>query len=138
VVARGKKRKSSGEDRRAWLHRREGEGEQAQGWAQVGGQRGMPFRCAWRPLGTGGPTWQDEGRLAEVARVVGRAARRHVGREEGGTGLQQAREAAGGGGSRARGRDRGDRGPEEEDERALVTFKPVLNWRWAQKQKCRV
>jgi hypothetical protein len=57
---------------------------------------------------------------------VGEAARRHVGREEGGAGLQQAREAAGGGGSRARGTDKGDRGPEEEDED-----------RFAKTQKCK-
>jgi hypothetical protein len=86
----------------------------------------VPFGCAWRPLSTGGPMWQDEGRPAEAARAVGEAARRHVGREEGGVGLQQAREAAGDGGSRARGRDRGDRGPEEEDED-----------RFAKSQKCR-
>jgi hypothetical protein len=49
-----------------------------------------------------------------------------VGREEGGAGLQQAREAAGGGGSRARGTDKGDRGPEEEDED-----------RFAKTQKCK-
>jgi hypothetical protein len=49
-----------------------------------------------------------------------------VGREEGGAGLQQAQEAAGGGGSCARGRDRGDRGPDEEDED-----------RFAKSQKCR-
>jgi hypothetical protein len=60
------------------------------------------------------------------AQAVGEAAKRHVGREEGGAGLQQAREAAGGGGSRVRGRDRGDRGPEEEDED-----------RFAKSQKCR-
>jgi hypothetical protein len=76
----------------------------------------VPFGSAWRPLGPGGPTWQDEGWPAEAAQAVGGAARRHVGREQGGAGLQRAREVAGGGESRARGRDRGGRGPEEEDE----------------------
>jgi hypothetical protein len=47
--------------------------------------------------------------------VVARGKKRKSS-EEGGSGLQQAWEAAGGGGSHARGRDRGDRGPEEEDE----------------------
>jgi hypothetical protein len=62
----------------------------------------------------------------EAARAVGEAARRHVGREEGGAGLHQAREAADGGGSRARSRDRGDQGPKEEDED-----------RFAKTQKCK-
>jgi hypothetical protein len=86
----------------------------------------VPFGCVWWPLGPGGPTWQDEGRLAEAAQAVGGAARQHVGREEGGVGLQRAWEAAGGGGSRARSRDRRVRGPEEEDED-----------RFAKSHKCR-
>jgi hypothetical protein len=92
---------------------------------RLAGGADVPFGCAWRPLSTGGPTWQDEGRPAEAARAVGGAARRHVGREEGSAGLQRAREAASVGGSRARGRDRGGRGPEEEDED-----------RFAKSQKC--
>jgi hypothetical protein len=91
------------------VEERERESRHRAGLRSTGGAD-VPFGCAWRPLGTGGPTWQDEGRLAEAARAVGEAARRHVGRKEGGAGLRQAREMAGGGGSRARGRDRGDRG----------------------------
>jgi hypothetical protein len=102
--------------RRALLCRREGEGEQAQGRAQVNGRHRRALRVRVTVARHRRPTWQDEERPAEAARAVGEAARRHVGRKEGGAGLQQAREAAGGGGSRVRGRDRGDRGPEEEDE----------------------
>jgi hypothetical protein len=65
--------------RRALLCRREGVGEQAQGRAQVDGRHRRALGCAWRPLGTGGLTWQDEGRPAEAARAVGEAARQHVG-----------------------------------------------------------
>jgi hypothetical protein len=43
------------------------------------GGAGMPFGCAWQPLGTDGPTWQDEGRPVEAARAVGEALRRHMG-----------------------------------------------------------
>jgi hypothetical protein len=101
--------------RSALLRRREGEVEQSQGRAQVNGQH----RRALRVRG---------GRSAPVARC-GRTKggqRRRCGRwerQQGDTwarGGQRrpaaAREAAGGGGSRARSRDRGDRGPEEEDE----------------------
>jgi hypothetical protein len=107
------------------VEERERESRHRAGLRSAGGA-GVPFECAWRPLGPGGPTWQDEGRPAEAAQAVGGAARRHVGREEGGAGLQRAREAVGGGGSRACGRDRGGRGPKEEDED-----------RFAKSQKCR-
>jgi hypothetical protein len=104
--------------RSALLRRREGEGEQSRGRAQVSG------RCQ-RALQVRG------GRSAPVARrgrMKGRQRRRR-GRWErqGDTWARGQRrrpaaawEAAGGGGSRARGRDRGDRGPEEEDEDRFV------------------
>jgi hypothetical protein len=38
----------------------------------------VPLGHAWRPLGTGGTTWQGKGKPAEAARAVGGAARRHV------------------------------------------------------------
>jgi hypothetical protein len=38
----------------------------------------VPLGHAWRPLGTGGLTWQGKGKPAEAARAVGGAARRHV------------------------------------------------------------
>jgi hypothetical protein len=44
---------------------------------------------AWRPLGTGGLTWQDEGRPAEAAQGGGRGSKATRGRGEGGAGLQQ-------------------------------------------------
>jgi hypothetical protein len=117
VVARGRKGKSGEEmgfgssfiGGRCSVEERERESRHRARLRSTGGAD-VPFGCAWRPLGTSGPTWQDEGRPAEAARAVGAAARRHVGREEGCAGLQQAREAADGGGSRVRGRDRGDRG----------------------------
>jgi hypothetical protein len=43
---------------------------------------------AWRPLGTGGLTWQGEGKPAEAARAVGGAARRHAERERAALGQQ--------------------------------------------------
>jgi hypothetical protein len=98
---------------------------------------------AWQPLGIGGPTWLSGGRPAEAARAVGEAAQRHVG--EG-----RAAQACSRLGKRpvaanhARGRDRGDQGLEEDDGgprcnfiekqgpyfNDLITFKPVLKWRW--------
>jgi hypothetical protein len=106
------------------VEERERESRHRAGLRSAGGA-GMPFGCAGRPLGTGGSTWQDEGRPAEAARrwerqqgdTWARGGRRRP---------AVAQEAAGGGGSCARGRDRGGRGPEEEDED-----------RFAKSQKCR-
>jgi hypothetical protein len=63
---------------RCSVEERERESRRRAGLRSAGGAD-VPFGCAWRPLGTGGPTWQDEGRPAEAARAVGEAARRHVG-----------------------------------------------------------
>jgi hypothetical protein len=132
------------------VEERERESRHRAGLRSAGGA-GMPFGCAWRPLGTSGPTWQDGGTPAETARAVGEAARRHVGEGR----AAQACSSSGSGRWRwfmrarqrqrrsgTRGRRRGQickiskvQGPHCN---ALVTFKPVLNWRWAQKQKCRV
>jgi hypothetical protein len=51
---------------------------------------------AWQLLGSGGPTWQGDGRTAEAARAVGGGIGRRV---EGRRRAAGAWEAAGGGGS---------------------------------------
>jgi hypothetical protein len=86
VVARGKKRKSSGEmgfgsgfiGEHGLVEEREREGAVT---GPGSGQRAAPA-CpsgVWQPLGIGGPTWLSRGRPAEATRAVGEAAQRHVG-----------------------------------------------------------
>jgi hypothetical protein len=65
---------------------------------KTAGGAGVPSG-AWQPLRSGSPTWQGEGRTAEAARAVGGGVGRRV---EGRCRAAVAREAAGGGGSRAR------------------------------------
>jgi hypothetical protein len=62
------------------VEERERESRRAAGLRLTGGAD-VPLGHAWRPLGTGGSTWQGEGEPAEAARAVGGAARRHVERE---------------------------------------------------------
>jgi hypothetical protein len=86
VVARGKKRKSSEKmgfglsfiGEHCSVEERERESGHRSELRWTGGAV-VPFGCAWRPLGTSCPMWQDEERPAEAARAVGEAARRHVG-----------------------------------------------------------
>jgi hypothetical protein len=67
---------------------------------------------AWQPLGSGSPTWHGEGRTAEMTRAVEGMARRRVGegsRAAGARGRPAVED------TRARQRNRGTRGLEEED-----------------------
>jgi hypothetical protein len=101
---------------------------------------------AWQLLGSGGPTWQGDGRTAEAARAVGGG---WGDAWMGGAALQKLRKRPAAAVARAQ-RNRGDRGPEEDDGgskrkfrekegpfcKTKITFQPVLKWRWVQKQKC--
>jgi hypothetical protein len=78
----------------ALLRRREGE----ENWSQDRAAPAVPSD-AWQLLGSGGPTWQGEGRTAEAAQAVAGGVGRRV---EGRCRAAGAREAAGGGWSRVR------------------------------------
>jgi hypothetical protein len=96
VVASGKKRKSSEEDgvrvklyRRALLRRREGEGEQAQGRAQVAGRRRHALRVC---VATARDRWPDvAGRRKASGGGAGggRGIKETHGREVGGAVLER-------------------------------------------------
>jgi hypothetical protein len=107
----GKERARVGLYRGASLCRREGEREsrRAAGLRSTG-SADVPFGHAWRPLSTGGSTWQGKGKPAEAARAVGGAARRHVERERATLGQLGLRRTAGEGGGELTGVNRGSRG----------------------------
>jgi hypothetical protein len=117
VVARKKKRKQR-EGKGSGLgfigehlsvEERERESRRAAGLRSTGGAD-VPLGHAWRPLGTGGSTWQGKGKPAEAARAVGGAARRHVERVRAALGQLGLRRTAGEGGGELTGVSRGSRG----------------------------
>jgi hypothetical protein len=96
VVARGKKRKSSEEDgvrvklyRRALLRRREGEREQAQGRAQVGGRRRHALRVCVAAARDRRPDVVGRRKASRGGAGGGKGSKATRGREEGGAGLQR-------------------------------------------------
>jgi hypothetical protein len=120
VVARGKKRKSSEEKWfgssfigvHCFVEERERESSHGAGLRSVGGA-GVPFGC----VAVARHRWPDVAGRREASgggAGGGRGSKATRGRGEGGAGLQRLgkRPAAV---DHARGRDRGDRGPEEED-----------------------
>jgi hypothetical protein len=95
VVARGKKRKSSGEmgfgsgfiGKHGLVEEREREGAVT----GPGSGRQAALACpsgAWQPLGTGGPTWLSGGRPAGAAWAVGGVVGRRVEQDKGDADLQ--------------------------------------------------
>jgi hypothetical protein len=74
-------------------------------------------------------------RRVEQAAEGRRAAGRRSGPGAGG-GVQQRRSRGGREGGRRRGLKRNFRETQGLHCKALITFKPVLKWRWSQKQKC--
>jgi hypothetical protein len=157
VVTRGKKRKSSEEKWfgssfigvHCFVEERERESSQGAGLRSAGGA-GVPFGC----VAVARHRWPDVAGRREASgggAGGGRGRRRHVGEVR----AAQACNGSGSGRRRwitcarqrqrrsgTRGRRRGPicktskvQGPHCN---ALITFKPVLNLRWAQKQKCRV
>jgi hypothetical protein len=187
---------------------RERERERSRAKPRTAGGADVLDGAAWQLLGIGGPTWNGEGRTAEMAQAVGGRRERRVGERErcrtaqrrpaqqrrrGAAPAVEGTRAGGGRRGRAgrgqrrsgkrwgRGQDGTWHGPErrragsdgahgrtamavcrrgetEEGEKevdegglkrnfrekqglhykASITFKPVLKWRWSQKQKCMV
>jgi hypothetical protein len=126
--------------------RREGEGEQMRGQAQVDGwHRRVPWACVaaarHRRPGVAGREGASRG---------GAGGGQHVAQERAALGQQSLGRTAGEGGGVAQ---RGNRGAGAGGRRrglscdflkvqgphcnVLVTFKPELKWKWAQKKKCR-
>jgi hypothetical protein len=98
VVASGKKRKSSKDDgvrvklyRRALLRRREGEGEQAHGLAQVGGRRRHALRGCVAAAQDRRPDVAGRRKASGSSAGGGRGSKATRGREEGGAGMQWLR-----------------------------------------------
>jgi hypothetical protein len=78
---------------------------------KTAGGAGVSSGHAWRPFGLGGATWQGEGRTAEEARAVGGG---WGDTWTGGAALQKLGKRPAAAVTRAQ-RNRGDRGPEEDD-----------------------
>jgi hypothetical protein len=86
VVARKKKGKAAGERGvrsgfiAAHCFREEREKKWSRAKPRTAGGAGV---LSWQPLGSGGPTWNGEGRTAETARAVEEVARRRMGEGSG-------------------------------------------------------